>query len=58
MQLAISFFTRLRRNDEGQDLLEYGLLVALIAIFAMGAVGMVGNAILSVFWSAIAAASI
>ena len=58
LPLAISFFTRLRRNDEGQDLLEYGLLVALIAIIAMGAVTMVGNTILSVFWSAIAAASI
>ena len=41
-------------QEEGQDLLEYGLLMALIAVFALGAVSMVGNTIQSVFWSAIA----
>jgi Flp pilus assembly pilin Flp len=45
----------LRREDDGQDLLEYGLLMALIAIFALGAVATLGNTIQSVFWSAIAA---
>lgn len=45
---------RLRRSEEGQDLLEYGLLVALIAIFAMGAVTAVGNTVHSVFWQSIA----
>jgi Flp pilus assembly pilin Flp len=48
---------RLRRDDEGQDLLEYGLLIALIALFAIGAVTTVGNTINTVFWEAIAAAS-
>ena len=46
------------RNEEGQDLLEYGLLAALIAIFALGAVAGLGNTIRTVFWSAIAAASV
>ena len=45
---------RLRRADEGQDLLEYGLLMALIAIFAIGAVSTVGNTINTVFWQSIA----
>ena len=45
---------RFRRTEDGQDLLEYGLLMALIAVFAIGAVGMLGNTITSVFWSAIA----
>jgi Flp pilus assembly pilin Flp len=45
---------RLRRADEGQDLLEYGLLMALIAIFAMGAVSTVGNTVNTVFWQSIA----
>lgn len=45
---------RLRRSDDGQDLLEYGLLAALIALVALGAVGTVGDTIQSVFWSAIA----
>jgi Flp pilus assembly pilin Flp len=46
--------SRLRRSEDGQDLLEYGLLMALIAIFAMGAVGVLGTTITNVFWSAIA----
>ena len=46
---------RFRRSEEGQDLLEYGLLAALIAIIALGAVSTVGNVIRTVFWSTIAA---
>jgi Flp pilus assembly pilin Flp len=46
--------TRLRRAEEGQDLLEYGLLIALIALFAIGAVTTVGNTIQTVFWQSIA----
>ena len=45
---------RLRRSEDGQDLLEYGLLMALIAILAMGAVASVGQTINDVFWDAIA----
>ena len=45
---------RVRRSEDGQDLLEYGLLMALVAIFALGAVATVGNTITTVFWSAIA----
>jgi Flp pilus assembly pilin Flp len=57
MQIALTMLRRLGCED-GQDLLEYGLLVALIALFAMGAVMSVGNTITGVFWSAIAASSI
>jgi len=39
--------------DEGQDLLEYGLLAALIAVVAIGAVSAVGQTIYSVFWKSI-----
>jgi Flp pilus assembly pilin Flp len=46
--------TRLRRDEDGQDLLEYGMLVALIALFAIGAVTTVGNTIHNVFWQSIA----
>ena len=46
--------TRFRRSEDGQNLLEYGLLMALVAIFAMGAVATLGNTIRSVFWTAIA----
>ena len=58
MQLPIATIESLYRDDKGQDLLEYGLLMSLIAIVAIGAVTQLGNAILSVFWSAIAAASV
>jgi len=37
-------------NDEsGQDLLEYALLVALIALVAFGAVKLAGNAVNTIF---------
>jgi Flp pilus assembly pilin Flp len=45
---------RLRKLEDGQDLLEYGLLAALIAIVALGAVSTVGQTIYSVFWQTIA----
>jgi Flp pilus assembly pilin Flp len=45
---------RFRRSEDGQDLLEYGLLMALIAIFAIGAVAALGTTISTVFWTAIA----
>jgi Flp pilus assembly pilin Flp len=45
---------RLRREEDGQDLLEYGLLCALIALIALGAVQTVGNTINTVFWQVIA----
>ena len=53
----MDFMNRLRglvRNEEGQDLLEYALLVALIVLVAVGAVSAVGSAIYTVFWQSIA----
>ncbi len=57
--MAIAVLTRianlrLRRSEDGQDLLEYGLLAALIAIVAIGAVTAVGRTIYDVFWQSIA----
>jgi Flp pilus assembly pilin Flp len=45
---------RLFHCEEGQDLTEYGLLMAMIAVVAIGAVTNVGEIIRSVFWEAIA----
>ena len=45
---------RLFEDESGQDLLEYGLLVALIAIVAISAVTSVGVTLRDVFWNAIA----
>lgn len=54
--IIVRFTQGLRRRDEGQDLLEYALLVALIALGAAGAVSTVGQTISGVFWDVIAAA--
>jgi pilus assembly protein Flp/PilA len=37
------------RNEEAQDLLEYALLVALIAIVAIGAVTAAGGSVKTIF---------
>ncbi|PYR94795.1 MAG: Flp family type IVb pilin [Acidobacteria bacterium] len=39
------------RNDEGQDLLEYALLVALIALVAIAAVAAAGSSVSRIFQS-------
>lgn len=48
MQL-VNFVKSFVRNDEGQDLLEYALLVALIALVAIVAVGLAGGKVNSIF---------
>lgn len=55
--LVVHRFVSLPHREDGQDLLEYALLVGLIAIVAVGAVGTLGNTINSAFWQVIAAAS-
>ena len=40
-------------DDDGQDLLEYALLAALIAVVVAGAVTTVGQTIQTVFWEVI-----
>jgi pilus assembly protein Flp/PilA len=45
MTLAKSFV----RNEEGQDLLEYALLVALIALVAIVAVTAAGTTVSNIF---------
>jgi Flp pilus assembly pilin Flp len=54
MQQVLTAIGRLAADDEGQDLLEYGLLGVLIAVFAVGAVSAVGETIYTVFWEVIA----
>ncbi|HKY21890.1 MAG TPA: hypothetical protein VJM31_11800 [Vicinamibacterales bacterium] len=52
------FLQRLARSEEGQDLLEYGILATMIALFAMGTVGFFGSYINQFYWQTIGAASI
>jgi pilus assembly protein Flp/PilA len=45
-----SFLTdRLRRDDRGASLVEYGLLVALIAVVCVGALILLGKDLKSMF---------
>ena len=47
-----TFTTKLRslvRRDEGQDLLEYALLVALIALVCVGAITLAGTNVSNIF---------
>lgn len=53
MSNLVAAFGRLVAKDDGQDLLEYGLLGVLIAVVVMTAVTSVGNRIYDVFWRAI-----
>ncbi len=57
MQHVMTAVNRLVRRDEGQDLLEYGLLAALIALVAIGAVTTLGQTIYDTFWAKIGASS-
>ena len=54
MARAFTFIVRLARKDEGQDLLEYGLLAVLIAVAALASVSSVANVVDGVLWRAIA----
>ena len=42
-------FHSFRRNEDGQDLLEYALLVALIALVAIGGVTLAGKQVKLIF---------
>jgi Flp pilus assembly pilin Flp len=53
MTQVITTIRRLTLRTEGQDLIEYGLLTALIAAVAVFGVTTLGNTIYNVFWSGI-----
>lgn len=54
MRTVLVAVGQLVREKEGQDLLEYGLLAALIAILAIAGVTTLGQTVLNVFWNNIA----
>jgi Flp pilus assembly pilin Flp len=53
MTQVITAIGRLVRRDEGQDLIEYGLLAALIAVVAILGITTLGQTIQNVFWNGI-----
>ena len=58
MNRLVMFVVNRVRCEDGQDLLEYAMLCALIALVALGAVTAVGNQINTVLWQVIAASNI
>ncbi len=48
----LELFNKFWREEEGQDLVEYALIVALIALVAVITIKPLGNAISSVFQDA------
>lgn len=54
MGRVVAAVGRLVLRDEGQDLLEYGLLAVLIAVVVMAGITTLGQQINSVLWQSIA----
>jgi Flp pilus assembly pilin Flp len=54
MTQMITAVGRLILRDEGQDLIEYGMLAALIAVVAMVGVRTLADIIYTLFWNNIA----
>ena len=48
----MNFLKRLWKEEEGQDLTEYALLLVLVALAAIGTLGTLANAINNVFSNA------
>lgn len=57
MQRVLVAINRLARTEDGQDLLEYGMIVVLIALAAVVAVTSVGSTINAVLWQVIASSN-
>ena len=55
MQAFVALLSRLIREDEGQDMVEYALILGLISIIAVGAVTATGLSIQTI-WNNVSAA--
>jgi Flp pilus assembly pilin Flp len=58
MTQTITFIVNFARKTGGQDLLEYALLMGLIAVGAVLAVTQLGRTITDIFWAPIGAFSL
>ena len=54
MHAALAMFNSLVLHPDGQDLIEYSLLVGLIAIVAVVAVTAIGTTVNALFWQTFA----
>ncbi len=51
MLATLNYLAALVRHEEGQDLLEYALLIALIAIVCIGAITLAGTQVSNTFYN-------
>jgi pilus assembly protein Flp/PilA len=49
MELIINRMRAFGRNEDGQDLIEYALLVGLISLVAVAAITLAGSAVNTIF---------
>jgi pilus assembly protein Flp/PilA len=49
MEAIRSFVVGMAKNEEGQAMVEYGLILALVSVVAIGALQLLGTNILGVF---------
>ena len=54
MRRVLRLAERLARNDGGQDLIEYGMLMFLMAIVAIAGILSVSDVVNNVLWGTIA----
>ena len=55
METFVSFFNRIMREEDGQDMVEYALLIGLISVVAVAALITAGGAV-NTLWAAVVAA--
>ena len=55
MEAFVSFINRIVREEEGQDMVEYALLIGLISIVAVAALVTAGGAV-TALWGRVTAA--
>jgi Flp pilus assembly pilin Flp len=58
MTRVLAFIVSLASDDQGQDLLEYAMLMALIAVAAILTVTQLGQTITNILWAPIVASNI
>ena len=58
MTSLVNFIVEIARKDGGQDLLEYALLMALIAITAALTVSQLGQTVTNILWAPIVSSNI
>lgn len=54
MQRLLTINSSLATEDDAQDLLEYAMLIGLIALVCIGVVTIVGQTVFTLFWDRIA----